>query len=684
MQYRASEGSTSPLGATVIDGGVNFSIYSRSASSFDLLFYDHEDDLKPSQTFCLNAEQNRTYHYWHVFVHGARAGQLYGWRAHGEFRPEQGHFFDESKVLLDPYAKFVTGFKHYDRKKASRYGHPTGALKGMVVKPFDYDWEGDVRPRIPFSHTVIYETHVGGFTKHPSSGVDVAKRGTYSGLVEKIPYLKELGVTTLELMPVQQFDSQDAPDGLSNYWGYSPISFFAPHQQYSSVRTNALDEFRDMVKALHREGIEVILDVVFNHTAENDRSGPILSLRGIDNNSYYILAPETHAYQDFTGCGNTLKAEHPVVGRLILDALRWWVRSMHVDGFRFDLASVLSRNVYGAPLDRPPILWMIESDPVLAGTKLIAEAWDPAGLYQIGWFVRKGDWFAEWNGPFRDDVRRFVRGDDNTVKSLMARILGSADIYQKVHRDPNRSIHYVTCHDGFTLNDLVSYNLKHNEANLHNNQDGNDVNFSWNCGAEGASDDEPVKRLRTRQMKNLLTILFMSQGTPMLNMGDEIARTASGNNNAYCQDNELSWFNWDSLESNKGMFRFTKMLVGFTQSLKVFDLTYDLKQEESETEPYIIWHGTRLNNPDRAEWSHSVAFELKEPEYDEHLYVAFNSYWKSLSFELPEPTRGKVWRRIVDTFLPSPEDILEPNTAPSVEVSNIKVEPRSSVVLFCG
>ena len=684
MLYRTSMGTSSPLGATVRDDGVNFSIYSREARSIELQFFDHEDDQEPSQVFKLKPRENKTFYYWHIFVKGARAGQLYGWRAGGVYDPDQGLFFDESKLLIDPYAKDVVGFANYSRSDASVFGKENRSLKAVVLDRFAYDWEDDRGPRIPFSHTVIYEMHVAGFTKSESSGLSASLRGSYRGIVEKIPYLKELGVTTLELMPVQQFDHQDGPPGLSNYWGYSPISFFSPHKQYASDQGNSVDEFRDMVKALHANGMEVILDVVFNHTAENDRFGPTLSLRGLDNRSYYILDQATNAYQDFTGCGNTLKAEHPVVAKLILDSLRWWVRDMHVDGFRFDLASVLSRNVFGAPLERPPILFAIESDPVLAGTKLIAEAWDPAGLYQIGWFVNQGDWYAEWNGPFRDDVRKFVRGDEKMVHALMARILGSADIYRKTRRDPNRSIHYVTCHDGFTLNDLVSYNHKHNEANGHENRDGNDQTYSWNCGVEGETDDAKVERLRLRQMKNLLTILFMSQGTPMLSMGDEMRRSLEGNNNAYCQDNELNWLDWSKESDNGGMLEFTRKLIRFTQSLGVFDLDHDLLETVNAREPYIQWHGVRLHEPDTSDWSHSIAFELRDVLKKEHLYVAFNAYWRPLGFQLPAPTEGSRWRRIIDTYRQFPEDFCELHEAPYVKADVYRLQERSSLVLISG
>lgn len=536
-------GQSYPLGATVYPIGINFCLYSKHATGIDLLLFDSENIVSPSRVISLDPAVNRTSYYWHVFVPGVRVGQVYAYRVHGPFDPDQGHRFDPSKVLTDPYARAIVGDDIYDRKAAILPGDNCAtALKGVVVDNRSYDWEGDRHPRIPYANSIIYEMHVGGFTRHPSSGLPEEERGTFAGIIDKIPYLQDLGVTAVELLPIHQFDPQDVQPGLENYWGYSTLGFFAPHRGYSSRKDpmGPVNEFRDMVKALHRAGIEVILDVVFNHSAEGNHEGPTLSFKGIDNETYYLLEEDPAYYSNYSGCGNTIKASHAVVGRLILDSLRYWVSQMHVDGFRFDLASVLTRDMAGNPLEDPPILWSIESDPILAGTKLIAEAWDAAGLYQVGSFI--GDRFAEWNGPYRDHVRQFVKGDPGVVPDLAARILGSPDIYQKPNREPNRSIHFVTCHDGFTLNDLVSYNQKYNEANQEQNRDGTDANYSWNCGVEGPTDNPAIEQLRRRQIKNFLTLLFMAQGTPMLLMGDEIRHSQRGNNNAYCQNNELSWF----------------------------------------------------------------------------------------------------------------------------------------------
>ncbi|MDJ0568046.1 MAG: glycogen debranching protein GlgX [Pleurocapsa sp. MO_192.B19] len=681
-------GKSSPLGATVYPHGVNFCIFSQNAEAIELLLFDTAEASRPVQIIKLDPSLNKTYYYWHIFVPRIKAGQIYAYRAYGQFAPEKGYRFDPTKVLLDPYARAIVNTERYDRISASRPGDNCAqALKGVVVDTSSYDWEGDRLPRIPYSTSVIYELHVGGFTRHPNSGVSPEKRGTYAGIIDKIPYLKELGITTVELLPVHQFDPQDVRPGLKNYWGYSTIGFFAPHRGYSSQRDPlaAVDEFRDLVKALHREGIEVILDVVFNHTAEGNHQGPTLSYRGLDNQTYYILEDDATYYKNYSGCGNSFKGNHPIVGRLILDSLRYWVSELHVDGFRFDLATVLARNIFGQPIKEGTgtmnILSRIESDPVLAGTKLIAEAWDAAGLYGVGKFVELADWFAEWNGPFRDDVRRFVKGDCGLVNRLAARILASPDIYSRSDTDINRSVNFITCHDGFTLNDLVSYNRKHNLANREENCDGANDNFSWNCGLEGVTEDSAVEKLRSQQIKNLLTILFISQGTPMLLMGDEVRRTQKGNNNAYCQDNELSWFDWSLVTQHDGLLRFVKKLIYFIQGLKIFRQEKFLKVTHASLEPHLIWHGQYLGEPDWSEDSHYLAFSLFHPDSGEHLHVILNAYWKALKFELP-PLKSGYWHRIIDTALAAPDDFSDLKAAVKIHEDNYLVTARSSLVLM--
>jgi glycogen operon protein len=678
------KGASAPLGATVYPDGVNFSVFSRNAALIELLLFNDESSTQPAKVIPLEPQRHRTYHYWHVFVPSLKPGQVYGYRARGSFVPERGLRFDGEKILLDPYGFAVAVPKAYNRDAAKRPGdNAAEAMKSVVADPGRYDWEGDLPLKRPFTENVIYELHVRGFTRHASSGVAPAKRGTYAGLIEKIPYLKDLGVTAVELLPVFQFDPQDAPQGRVNYWGYQPVSFFAPHHAYSSRKEplGVIDEFRDMVKALHRAGIEVILDVVFNHTSEGGQDGPTLSYRGLANDFYYILEQDKSRYADYTGCGNTLNANQPIVRRLIQDSLRYWVTQMHVDGFRFDLASILSRDEAGRPLPNPPVLWDIESDPLLAGTKLIAEAWDAAGLYQVGSFV--GDTWQEWNGRFRDDVRRFLKGDDGTVSRVAARLLGSPDIYGHEEREPEQSINFVTCHDGFTLNDLVSYNYKHNEANGENNRDGSDDNLSWNCGTEGPTDDPPIEALRNRQVKNFFVLEMLAAGTPMLLMGDEVRRTQAGNNNAYCQDGEISWFDWSLLDRHADIHLFVKLLSAFRQRRDIVAERRNLSLNQLLRQARIEWHGVALNRPDWSEHSHSLAFTLRSLRERFLLHGMLNAYWEPLNFEIPPvPAESrKHWCRCIDTALASPDDFRRWEDAPSVQQNTYFVQPRSVVML---
>ena len=682
MPDAAHAGRSSPLGANVVDGGVNFSLYSRSATGAELLLFDRADDVRPSRTIRIEQATNRTYHYWHAFVPGIGPGQIYGYRVEGPSTPDRGLRFDAAKVLLDPYGRGVVVPKGYDREAARRPGdHTATAMKSVVVDPGTYDWEGDAPLCRPIARTIIYEMHVGGFTRHPSSCVCERKRGTYAGLVEKIPYLKKLGITAVELLPIFQFDAQDCPPGKVNYWGYAPLSFFAPHQAYSSLQDplGPVNEFRDMVKALHRAGIEVILDVVYNHTTEGDHTGPTLSFRGIDNQTYYILEAGGDRYANYTGCGNTLNANHPVVRRMIVDSLRYWVQEMHIDGFRFDLASILTRDASGHPLPNPPVLWDIESDPALAGTKLLAEAWDAAGLYQVGSFV--GDAWREWNGRFRDDVRDFFRGAPGSLRRVADRIVGSPEIYGHEQREAEQSVNFVTCHDGFTLNDLVSYNQKHNEANGEDNRDGTNDNRSWNCGVEGPTDDPAVEKLRNRQVKNFLTITLMSLGVPMILMGDEVRHTQQGNNNAYCQDSEISWFDWTRIEKHADVNRFLQLLIERR-------LLRDVERERQRVsltklieQATKAWHGVKLFQPDWSDASRSIALSAELRAEGLRFHFILNSYWEPLTFELPK-LDGSCWRRWIDTALESPNDIVPWQTARVLTGDTYRAESRSVVMLF--
>jgi isoamylase len=674
---------SAPLGATVRDGGVNFSVFSRDATQIELLLFADADAAVPERVIALTPAQHRTQNYWHVFVPGIGPGQVYAYRAHGAFAPQHGLRFDREKILLDPYGRAVAVPRRYDRSAARRVGdNAASAMKSVVAKSDGYDWEGDQPLRRPFEQTIIYELHVRGFTRHPSSGVNVEKRGTYAGLIEKIPYLKSLGVTAVELLPVFQFDPQNAPEGRVNYWGYQPVSFFAPHHAYASNSEPlaVLDEFRDMVKALHRAGIEVFLDVVFNHTSEGGADGATQSFRGLANSTYYMLEDDRSTYKDFTGCGNTLNANQSIVRRLIQDSLRYWVEEMHIDGFRFDLASVLCRDEKGELLPNPPVLWDIESDPLLAGTKLIAEAWDAAGLYQVGSFI--GDTWQEWNGRFRDDLRRFIKGDEGVVPALASRLLGSPDIYAHEQREAEQSINFVTCHDGFTLNDVVSYNEKHNLANGEFNCDGANDNQSWNSGVEGPTDDPEIEALRNRQVKNLLALLLLAAGTPMLLMGDEVRRTQGGNNNAYCQDSELSWFDWDLLNRHADVQRFVRLLNQFRLRRDVAVAGTRMTLQELLDRAEITWHGVALGCPDWSDGSHSLAFTLRSQHGRYSLHAMINAYWEPLSFELPPVAAEALgpWRRCIDTALASPDDIQPWSDAQPYTGATYRVEARSLVV----
>jgi isoamylase len=672
-----------PLGATLAPDGVNFSIFSRSASGVELLLFEHEDDPQPSRVVRLDPVTNRTYHYWHTFVPDLRDGQIYAFRIEGPFEPAAGLRFDPSKILLDPYSRRVVIPSGYNRKAlCEEAADLANSMKSAVVDLKSFDWEGDEPLRRPSSRTIIYEMHVRGFTRHNSSGVSDHLRGTYAGVVEKIPYLKDLGITAVELLPVFQFDPQDCPPGLVNYWGYAPVSFFAPHQAFSSDQSGPgpVHEFRAMVKALHRAGIEVILDVVFNHTAEGSELGPTFCFRGIDNPTYYILENDQAHYANYSGTGNTLNANHPVVRRMIIDSLCFWVEEMHVDGFRFDLASILARDSSGSLLSSPPVLWDIESDPRLAGAKVIAEAWDAAGLYQVGSFI--GDSWKEWNGRFRDDVRDFFRCERGSVRRIADRILGSPEIYGHEGREAEQSVNFVTCHDGFTLNDVVSYNSKHNDANREGNRDGGNDNRSWNCGIEGPTDNPEVERLRNRQVKNHLVVTIFSLGIPMILMGDEVRQTQRGNNNAYCQDNEISWLDWSLLGPHADVHRFLKLMI---QQRVRRDIGPELRRQslnELLKTAKKSWHGTKLNQPDWSDDSHSLALSTEVESEGTFFHLILNAYWEPLTFELPPLEENLSWHRWIDTTLESPQDIAEWNNAPPHSGQSYLAGPRSVVVLI--
>jgi isoamylase len=664
---------------------MNFSLFSSNATGVELLLFSAHDPLEPFQTIKFDPYVNKTFHFWHAFVRGMKPGVNYAYRVDGPF-DSAGHRFNRNKVLIDPYSSGNSN-SLWDRASAcTPEDNVKTSMRSVVIDASSYDWEGDKPLNHPVGETIIYEAHVRGFTQSPTSGV--RHRGTFAGLIEKIPYFKDLGITAIELLPVFDFDEKAVlrtVDGkpVRNFWGYSTIGFFAPQSSYCLKPESGshLREFRDLVKAMHKAGIEVILDVVFNHTDEGNHQGPTFSFKGIDNRTYYLLVPsELQYYMDFTGCGNTFNCNHPMGQKLIVESLEYWVRETHVDGFRFDEGSILSRGEDGMPCARPPLVWLIELDDKLADTKLIAEAWDAAGLYQIGHFP--GDRWSEWNGRYRDDVRRFVRGDPGLVGAIASRLGGSADIYQERGGSPSNSVNFVTCHDGFTLNDLVSYNQKHNQANGENNYDGNNDNLSWNCGAEGDSSDPNIESLRNRQIRNLATILLLSRGMPMFVAGDEIRRSQKGNNNAYCQDNEISWFDWTLVKQQSEMHRFFRHMIRFRKAHAA--VRRDQFFNGSVNERGLVdvsWHGTKLNSPG---WddpnARALAMTLAGFDGDSDLHVMFNMFWESLDFELPV-VPGRRWRLAVDTAQPSPHDIADPGFEPEVPGDTRRVEGRSIVVL---
>ncbi|MEM1452062.1 MAG: isoamylase [Planctomycetota bacterium] len=670
-------GASFPLGASVDPDGVNFCVYARHATGMELLLFADADDDAPARTVRLDPRLHRTDDYWHVRLSGAGHGLAYGWRADGPHAPEDGRCFDPERVLLDPYARAV--------EARPRNGAPPKVPKSYAVDLSGYDWEGDAPLRTPFSRTVIYEMHVRGFTQHPSSGVAPERRGTYAGVIDKIPYLVDLGVTAVELLPIFEFDETTAPPGLTNYWGYNPIALFAPHAAYATDGDplTALDEFRDMVKALHRAGIEVLLDVVYNHTAEGGAGGTTYSFRGLDDDAYYIRGEDRTRYADFTGTGNTLNANHSVVRRLIRDSLCHWARDMHVDGFRFDLASIFSRAPDGTPIEDPPVVWGIDTMPELAGTKLIAEAWDAGGLYQVGSF--RGKRWKEWNGRFRDDVRRFLRGDRGSVTTIGQRFLGSPDIYGHRRRGPELSVNFVTCHDGFTMNDLVSYERKHNSANGEDDRDGTNDNFSANHGVEGPSDDAAIEAAREQQIRTFFALTLLSLGTPMILMGDEMRRTQGGNNNAYCQDNDTNWLDWTLLERHRELHAFVRRLIRMKVRRGLDRPTDGMDLEDLLASAEIRWHGVELDAPDWGDHSHSIAFTAKSAPVEREYHVILSAHVEPLTFALPDTVPGTgPWRRVLDTSLAGTDAAALGHEAEPVSGSSYTVAPRSLVVLSSG
>lgn len=691
--FAYSPGQPRPLGATPRDGGVNFALYSEHAEAVELILYVDDGGLHVGQVILLEHRQHRSGHCWHVFVQGCGHGQRYAFRVRGPWAPHIGHRFEPRRALIDPYARVLVPRERDPSHPSGHLALRSGHFVSVVVDPSGFDWGDAKPPRTAATDRIIYEVHVRGFTKDPSSAV--ARPGTFDGLIEKLPYLVELGVTTLELLPIFAFDpyvvDRKNPltgDPLVDFWGYNPLSFFAPHRPYlNREHGEAADSIRslqELVRACHEHGLEVFLDVVYNHTGELGLDGPTHAFRAIDNTTYYIVKQDgSGLYLDVTGCGHTVRANHPAVRRMILDSLRYWVTHFHIDGFRFDLASVLSRDDLGRPIENPPVLWEIEGDPTLEHTTLIAEAWDAGGLYQVGRFP--GERWGEWNGRFRDDVRRFWRGDEGMVGALAQRLLGSPDLYEHLDRQPSQCVNFITSHDGFTLADLVSHRKKRNLANGEGDKDGADE-VSFTCGVDGPTDNPNVLVLRNRMSKNLLTTLFIAQGTPMLLAGDELGRTQQGNNNAWCQDNPVSWVDWKMLSDHAELHRFTRLLIRLRRSHPSLHRSRHLLGQDApvghDTPGYtrVSWHGLTPNTPDWSATNNFLAMSLSAAADDVALHFMLNASDRPLDVLLPTPTNAHRWLRALDTSLTPPHDIAEHGHEGWVGERYL-VAPYSAVVL---
>lgn len=680
IKYRI--GKVLPYGATIVPNGVNFSVFSKNASSCELLLF-YKGEKEPYAIIPFPSEFKIGDVFSMVVFDIDYENIEYGYKMDGKYNPKEGYWFNKEKILLDPYAKSISGRSVWGDEPDwnNKFQH-----RGKVIFD-DFDWQGDKPLEIDMKDLIIYETHVRSFTKHNSSNVKY--KGTFAGLIEKIPYFKELGINCVELLPIYEFDEFENSkvvngNRLYNYWGYSTVGFFAPKAGYAASGKYGMevDEFKNLVKMFHKNGIEIILDVVFNHTAEGNEYGPYISYRGIDNKTYYLLTPDGY-YYNFSGCGNTLNCNNPIVRNCILDCLRYWVSEYHVDGFRFDLASILSRDENGVPMASPPLLETLAYDAILSKTKLIAEAWDAGGLYQVGSFPSWGRW-AEWNGKYRDTIRKFIKGEGQTAKEFMQRLEGSKDMYYS--RSSNASINFITCHDGFTLYDMVSYNEKHNLANAENNNDGTNDNNSWNCGCEGETEDENIKHLRKKQIKNAITILLLSRGIPMILSGDEFCNTQFGNNNAYCQDNEISWLDWNNLKKNEDIFIYFKKIIKFRKENPVlrnpnFETSYNLTGY-----PEISWHSQhawRVENADNT-LTLGIMFAQEKEKYNkkntEFIYMGINMHWEMKGFELPKIPDDKKWYIFANTDMQEGMDIYDEANILIKNQNEILISPRSIII----
>ncbi len=705
QNLKTEKGNPDNLGSTLDKNGCNFAIYSKNAEIISLLLFNKNDLSIPTYIVPLNKKFNKTEDVWHIYVYGVKKGQHYGYSIDGPYCPKKkGHRFNPNKLLLDPYAKTVSGGCHWNYFNSYGYdinsgeGHVSfskeknydSIVKSIVIDENDFNWGNDIPLNTPWEDTIIYEMHVRGFTFDRSSKIKYP--GTYLGVIEKIPYLKELGITSIELLPIYEFNELEnnkfnpvTKERLKNFWGYSPLLFFAPEAWYSTnfEGLSAIKEFKTMVKALHKAGIEVIIDVVYNHTGEGNEFGPTINYKGIDNSIYYIL-DKHKKYKNYSGCGNTFNCNNPIVKRLILDSLKYWVINMHVDGFRFDLATVLGRDEQGNWIDGKSLLSDINDDPVLSKTKIISESWDAGGLFKLGKFPPR---WAEWNGKFKEDVRSFIKADNHKIIDFANRVFGSPDLFSKNKKNSYFSVNYISCHDGFTLNDVVSYNDKHNKNNGENNKDGENNNFSSNYGVEGITYKREIIDLRERQIKNLFLILMISQGTPMVLSGDEVKFSKNGNNNTYAHDNELNWFNWDLLKKDKNFFEFCKFMIRFRKIHPVLRMTKFITNKEIvKNSDFITWHGVAVGEPDFSFESHAIAFilhgskcEYKKGHKDQNIYVAINSFWEDLIFNIPAPEK-KEWYLSINTDLnPS---FYKQGKEHKIKESTVLVKQRSIVVLI--
>ena len=698
-----------PLGATLVEEGVNFALFSRHATTVTLIIFESPDWDSPRKEIELNKRENKTGDIWHCFVHGLKAGACYLYRVDGPYYPERGLRFNPNKALIDPYAKALSSLENWDLRKCLGFDldNPGDDLSFSYEDNIDnqprcivvndaFDWQGDTPLNYPLRFSVLYETHVKGLTANPNSGV--RHPGTYRGVIEKIPFFTDLGITSLEFLPIQEFNEREYPRVnpqtggiLTNYWGYSTVAFFAPKGSYAADTSpgGQVREFKEMVRELHKAGIEVILDIVLNHTAEGNEHGPTFSFRGLDNPVYYILNENRRYYQNYSGCGNTVNCNNPIVRTFILDCLRYWVVEMHVDGFRFDLGSILGRDQNGNLMENPPVLERIAEDPVLSATKIIAEAWDAGGAYQVGYFP--GGRWAEWNDRYRDDIRKYWRADPKETRHLATRISGSSDLYLRDGRKPFHSINFITSHDGFTLKDLVSYNSKHNDDNGEENRDGGDNNNSYNYGGEGPVSDPVLNSIRERQLKNFFATLLVSLGTPMILGGDEIGRTQKGNNNAYCQDNEISWYDWTLLEKNRGLYRFVKEMISLRLRHPGFMRPefYTGRDGNYNAIPDINWYNEKGTAPDWEKIGYCLALQINgrradvlRDKDDADFFIMFNAGLDPVAFFVPSASDRKIWFQTVDTSLNSPDDILPSGSEIALPNQHkYTVKARSMVIL---